>query len=57
MLPMECVAPTAQDASVALDHGVEAIQTALASLDFKQAMASLHFVPEKTMDAMTPVRR
>ena len=49
MLPAECVAPTDQDSSVALDHGVKAIQTAPASLDFKQAMASLHFVPENTL--------
>ena len=35
MLPMECVAPTVEDAGVAFDHGVEAIQTASASLDFK----------------------
>ena len=50
MLPIECVAPTVEDAGVAFDHGVEAIQTASASLDFKQAMTSLHFVPEKALE-------
>ena len=38
---MECVAPTYHDTSVALDHGVKAIQKALASLDFKHQLLSL----------------